>query len=161
MKKSILFLFLVTIILSACEKDDFCTQNPVTPNLILRFYDNANTTTLKNVERLSIWADGKDTIANYTSVNIDSVVIPLNSIATETIYHLKMNNIDGNIANNQTTTFTINYTPQEDYISRSCGYRVIFNNLTINHNNTWVQNITPSTLTTIDSQNEAHIQIFH
>ncbi len=161
MKKTILFLFLITIILSACEKDDFCAKNPITPNLVLRFYDNANTSTFKNVERLSIWAEGKDTITEYNSVNTDSVSIPLNSLASQTIYHLKMNNIDGNLANNQTTTFTINYTTEEEYISRSCGYRVIFNNVSFTHNNTWVQSITPTTLTSINNQNEAHVQIFH
>ena len=161
MKKTYLFLFILSIVLSSCEKDDFCTQNPVTPNLVLRFYDNTNTSTLKNVERLSIWAEGKDTIAAYKSVSIDSVAIPLNSIANQTVYHLKMNNIDGNIVNNITTTFTIDYAPQEDYVSRSCGYRVIFNNVSIAHNNTWVQNITPTTITTIDNQNEAHVKIFH
>ncbi|MGB0881237.1 MAG: DUF6452 family protein, partial [Polaribacter sp.] len=54
------------------------------------------------------------------------MAIPLNSLAQETVYTLKMNNVDGNIASNQTATLTVKYNPEDDYISRSCGFRVIY-----------------------------------
>ena len=161
MKKNVLFILLITVLISACEKDDFCIKNPVTPNLVLRFYDTNDRETLKDVERLSIWAENKDTITNYKSINIDSVAIPLNSLATKTIYHLKMNNSDGSIANNQTASFTITYTPQEEYVSRSCGFKILFNDVTFESDNTWITEFTPEILTTIDNQNAAHVQIFH
>jgi hypothetical protein len=161
MKKNVLFILLLTVLISACEKDDFCIKNPVTPNLILRFYDTNDRETLKDVERLSIWAENKDTITNYKSINIDSVAIPLNSLATKTIYHLKMNNSDGSITNNQTATFTITYTTQEEYVSRSCGFKILFNDVTFESDNTWITEFTPEILTTIDNQNAAHVQIFH
>lgn len=58
--KKYIALFLLIAGLTACEKDDFCTQNPVTPNLVLRFYDMDNTNDLKKFERLSIIAEGKN-----------------------------------------------------------------------------------------------------
>ncbi|PQJ81774.1 hypothetical protein BTO16_03955 [Polaribacter glomeratus] len=149
------------IVISACEKDDFCTQNPITPNLVLRFYDTNNRETLKSVERLSIWAENKDTIVSYKSITLDSVAIPLNAIDTKTVYHLKMNTIDGKTANNQEATFTISYTPKEEYVSRSCGFRVQFNDVTFESNNSWIKDFTPKTVTTIANQNAAHVQIFH
>ena len=161
MKKNVLFILLLTVLISACEKDDFCIKNPITPNLVLRFYDTNDRETLKDVERLSIWAENKDTITNYKSINIDSVAIPLNSLATKTIYHLKMNNSDGSITNNQTATFTITYTTQEEYVSRSCGFKILFNDVTFESDNTWITEFTPEILTTIDNQNAAHVQIFH
>ena len=161
MKKIVLFILLSIGLFSACEKDDFCIKNPITPNLVLRFYDANDRETLKPVERLSIWVALKDTIAAYKSINIDSVAIPLNSIDSKTIYHLKMNNLDGSIANNQTATFTITYTAQEEYVSRSCGFKILFNDVTFESDNTWITDFTPETLTTIDNQNEAHVQIFH
>ena len=161
MRKIVLFILLSIGLFSACEKDDFCIKNPITPNLVLRFYDANDRETLKPVERLSIWVALKDTIAAYKSINIDSVAIPLNSIDSKTIYHLKMNNLDGNIANNQTATFTITYTAQEEYVSRSCGFKILFNDVTFESDNTWITDFTPETLTTIDNQNEAHVQIFH
>lgn len=161
MRKIVLFILLSIGLFSACEKDDFCIKNPITPNLVLRFYDANDRETLKPVERLSIWVALKDTIAAYKSINIDSVAIPLNSIDSKTIYHLKMNNSDGSIANNQTATFTITYTAQEEYVSRSCGFKILFNDVTFESDNTWITDFTPETLTTIDNQNEAHVQIFH
>lgn len=162
MKRSILLFIFCTAIFSRCEKDDFCTKDPVTPKLVLRFYDANDRDQLKNTERLSIWAAGKDTIPDYKSVATDSVSIPLNSTIIETVYHLKINAFDGNLASNQTTTFTIQYTPVEEFVSRSCGFRVIFNDVAFSSDtSTWIQDYTPTTLTTIDNQSTAHVQIFH
>lgn len=161
MRKIVLFVLLSIGLFSACEKDDFCIKNPITPNLVLRFYDANDRETIKPVKRLSIWVALKDTIAAYKSINIDSVAIPLNSIDSKTIYHLKMNNSDGSIANNQTATFTITYTAQEEYVSRSCGFKILFNDVTFESDNTWITDFTPETLTKIDNQNGAHVQIFH
>lgn len=151
MKKIFLILSFVLLITTSCEKDDFCLKNPVTPNLVLRFYDDANRETLKKPASLYIWAEGKDTI--FKNVTIDSVFIPLNSMATETVYNFST----GNIVNQ----FTIKYTPKEEYVSRSCGYRVLFNDVTFSSDSKWFKDFTPATLTTIDNQNAAHVQIYH
>lgn len=160
MRKIFVILFLSIIIISACEKDDFCVQNPVTPKLILRFYDTGNRDAFKKVKSLSVWAEGKDTITNYTSIDIDSIAIPLNPNDSKTIYHFKMNNIDGKKINNKEETFTIDYTPKNEYVSRSCGFKVIFNNVSFSPNNTWITDFT-AIETTIDNQNSAHVQVFH
>ena len=72
---------------------------------------------------------------------------------TETVYHLS--------TENTVNQFTVNYTPNEEYVSRSCGFKIIFNEVTFTSDNTWITDFTPETLTTIDNQNEAHVQIFH
>ena len=54
MKKPILFLLLIVVFISSCEKDDFCIE-PVTPNLIIRFYDADNPTEFKSVSELYVW----------------------------------------------------------------------------------------------------------
>lgn len=115
----------------------------------------------KKTERLSIWAAGKDTIPTYRSVALDSVAIPLNTSTIETVYHLKINDFDGNLASNETATFTIQYTPEEEFVSRSCGFRVIFNDVRFSSDTSWIQDFTPAPLTTIDNQTTAHVQIFH
>ena len=161
MKKLIAILFLLTLIITSCEKDDFCTQNPITPKLVIKFYDANKRDTIKSVERFSIIAEGKDSL--FTNQTIDSIIaVPLNSFETETTYTLKTNTIDGTIANNQIAKFIISYTPKEEYVSRSCGYKIIFNDVHFSADaNSWIKDFTPSTLTTIDNQNEAHVQIFH
>ena len=160
MKKNSIYILFLALVFTACEKDDICLS-PTTPKLVVRFYDNANQTALKSVERLSIWADGKDTLSIYKSVSLDSVTIPLNVNTTQTIYHLKTNTVDGNKANNLINTITINYTTTEEYISRSCGFKIIFNNVTISSNNGWIQSFTPTSLTKIDTQTSAHVKIYH
>ncbi len=160
MKKNSIYILFLALVFIACEKDDICLS-PTTPKLVLRFYDTANQTALKSVERLSIWADGKDTLSIYKSVSLDSVAIPLNVNTTQTIYHLKTNTVDGNKANNLTNTITINYTTSEEYVSRSCGFKTIFNNVTISSNNGWIQSFTPTSLTIIDTQTSAHVKIYH
>lgn len=149
--KKILFILFICILIAACEKDDICTQNPVTPNLVLRFYDVEDDTTLKSVSSLYVWSEGKDSI--YNNESLDSISLPLNNAHTETIYKLS----DGTTVN----TLTILYTPEEDYISRSCGFRIIYNDVVLTSDNTWIVSITPENLTTINNQNAAHVQIRH
>lgn len=148
--KKICFSIILLFIFSACEKDDFCTQNPITPKLVLRFYDFTNRTEPKAVESLYVWAAGKDSI--LVNQSLDSIAIPLNSIATETVYNLSKGSVVNQI--------TISYTPTQIYVSRSCGFKVNFNDVIFNSNNTWISDFNTTT-TIIDNQNAAHVQIFH
>ncbi|ARV05709.1 hypothetical protein BTO04_02905 [Polaribacter sp. SA4-10] len=152
MKKTILSLLFLIIVISACEKDDFCLKNPVTPSLVINFYDDTNKETLKNVRELYVWAEGK-TDSIYINQTINSITIPLNSLATEIVYNFSKENV--------VNQFTINYTTEEEYVSRSCGYKVNFNEVTFSSDTTWIISFTPETLTTIENQTEAHVQIFH
>jgi len=161
MKRVIGIIFCVFILLqtSSCEKDDFCVSNPVTPNLILRLYDANDEDETKEIDSLYVWAEGRDTLLG---VSTDSITIPLNTIASNTIYNLLMLD-DGE---EFLETFTIAYTTEDDYVSRSCGYRVIFNDVTFNQDTAnsdtgWISSFTPNTLTTINSQESAHVKIFH
>ncbi|CAM1340396.1 DUF6452 family protein [Tenacibaculum amylolyticum] len=150
------------IFISSCESDDFCTQTPVTPNLVLRFYDNANRTDLKAVQRLSVIAQGK-TDSLFTNTTIDSIALPLNPLAQETVYILKKNEIDGNLADNEIETLVIKYTPEDEYVSRSCGFRVIFNNVTVEVTGTpgWVDELQTTQIASLNTQNNAHVNVFH
>lgn len=150
MRKIFGFLFLSIFIISACEKDDFCIKNPVTPKLILRFYDDADKSTTKTADALYVWSGTKDSI--FTNISTDSLVIPLNTNTNQTIYNLSKGNI--------IEQFTIDYTTENEYVSRSCGYRIIFNNVSFTADNSWITDII-QVETTIDNQNAAHVQVFH
>ena len=159
MKRSLLYIILITFTFSACEKDDICLL-PTTPKLILRFYDASTPTSTKSPSSLSIWAEGKDTLAAFENVSLDSVFIPLNTNTASTVYHFKTSST-GNSIDNKINTLTINYTTEEIFVSRSCGFKTIFKNVTITSNNDWFQSFTPNSITTIDNENIAHINIFH
>jgi hypothetical protein len=152
MRKIILLLSFFLLINTSCEKDDFCIKNPITQSLIINFYDDSSKETLKNVKNLYVWAEGK-TDSLYINQTINTITLPLNSIATETIYNFSKENV--------VNQFKITYTPKDEYVSRSCGFKVIFNDVTFSSDNTWIIDFTPETLTTIENQDEAHVQIFH
>ena len=161
MKKNILFIVLLTCIFTACEKDDFCIENPVTSKLIIDFYDDTNRETLKNVQRFSIIAEGK-TDSLFVNITSNSISIPLNSLTLETRYILKKNDDNGAKVDDKIATFTIKYDTEEEFISRSCGFKVKFNNLEFSSNtNSWITDFTPTTIINLDDQSAAHVQIFH
>jgi hypothetical protein len=160
-KKNILFLVLFTCIFSACEKDDFCIENPVTSKLIIDFYDDTNRETLKNVQRFSIIAEGK-TDSLFVNITSNSISIPLNSLTLETRYILKKNDDNGAKVDDKIDTFTIKYDTEEKFVSRSCVFKVKFNNLEFSSNtNSWITDFTPTTIINLDDQSAAHVQIFH
>ena len=163
MKKNILFLVLLTSIFAACEKDDFCIQNPVTSRLIIDFYDDTNRETLKKVERFSIIAVGQpDSL--FTNVSTESrISIPLNSLTNETVFKLKKNTTtNGAKIDDKIAIFTIQYDTEEEFVSRSCGFKVIFNNVAFSSDtNGWITDFTPTTIINLDDQSVAHVQIFH
>ncbi|KGL63170.1 hypothetical protein PHEL85_0203 [Polaribacter sp. Hel1_85] len=147
------FLGFILLINISCEKDDFCLKNPVTEKLVIEFYDESNTETLKNVKELYVWAEGKnDSI--YVNQTINTITIPLNSLTTETVYNFSKEGV--------INQFTIKYTPEEVYVSRSCGYKIVFNEVTFSSDNTWIKEFTPEeTLIILENQDAAHVQIFH
>ena len=155
-----LFVFsLLIITVISCEKDDFCEFSSPTPNLVLRFYDKVENEELKIVQRLSIIAQSKSD-SLYRNISVDSIAIPLNTNTSETIYTFKRNEVDGNTATNETATLTIKYTPQEEYLSRSCGFRYIFKDITFEKSG-WIDSLSTTTLESINSQQNAHVNIFH
>jgi len=153
--KRIIWLFLILITFS-CEKDDFCIKNPVTPKLILRFYDANAVLDLKNVNRFSAIANSK-TDSLFTNLAVDSISIPLNPLANQTIYTFKKDTVSGNNSNNQLATLTINYNIKEEYVSRSCGFKIVYSDLILSIDNGWIFSITPETLVNINSTKKDEI----
>jgi|TARA_B110000971_G_scaffold182359_1_gene189451 hypothetical protein len=162
-KKRILLLVFFIGIISACEKDDFCIENPVTSKLIIDFYDDTNRETLKKVERFSMIAVGvPDSL--FTNVSTESSIsIPLNSLTNETVFKLKKNTTtNGAKADNLIATFTITYDKREEFVSRSCGFKVLYSNVAFSSDtNSWITDFTPTTVINLDDQSEAHVQIYH
>ena len=157
MKKYYLFLSLIALLISSCEKDDFCIE-PITPNMIVRFYNATNISETKAVNDLTINISNLDSI--YTNVSLDSIVIPLDVTSNQIIYNFSSGtNVD---------ILTIDYEIEEVFVSRSCGFKAIFNNVTITSDvsNDWIIGLTETlentiTIPTINDESAAHVQIFH
>jgi len=149
MKKYILSTLLLLAFITSCQRDDFCID-PVTPNLVIAFYDNNNPDKLKKTTDLTVWAEGKEEI--YTKASVDSILIPLDPNNDITTYHLSLATVEDEI--------TITYTRKEVFVSRSCGYKYNFENLAVPNNTTnWILN-TEITQQTVKNETE-HIKILY
>ena len=158
MKNTFLILFFLIIATSSCERDDICIDD-ITPNLIIRFYDNDNPTEFKSINHLNIHYIDFDIDTLITG--LDSISIPLSVSNNLTEYTFTINNDDILIAN--VDTLTINYATEEVIVGRSCGFKSIFNNVDYILNgddDNWIKNI-EIIQDTITNETSAHVKIFH
>ncbi|WP_299526947.1 DUF6452 family protein [uncultured Lutibacter sp.] len=152
MKKYITVIIVSLLTFLSCEKDDICIET-TTPSLVIRFYNNDIQTDVKNVLLDSVWALDKNGIEQYKSVSIDSIVIPLNLNENSTTYIIENNS--------SKDTIKFIYDRKDVFVSRSCGYKTIFENLQIDNNSiNWIKNININN-TIIENDTAAHISIFH
>ena len=150
MKQKITLIALLLLALSACEKDDICVE-ATTPQLIIRFYDFSNPTQTKQLTNAYIWAEGKDSI--YKNATLDSIAIPLNLAENTTQYFIENNSVQNQL--------NLQYNRNDIFVSRSCGYKTIFENIEASSNSSsWIKEITLIN-TTIENENSAQIHIFH
>ena len=153
MKKPIFFIFITLIIstLYSCQ-DEFCLD-ATTPALTIRFYNYDTVTQTKSVT-LVVWANDMDTL--YDGTTTDSLSIPLDTQNNSVIYHLSiLDSIDSE------EDLNISYTTEDVFVSKACGFKGVFNNLTISAtNNNWIDSLA-TTVTEITNENEAHVKIYH
>jgi hypothetical protein len=177
MKKILALLLIAISTLTGCEKDDICTEE-TTPRLILEFYDSANNAVLKNVVNLKVKGEGAaDFIVFNTSLPIadpnrylfngNRIELPLKIDGTTTKYSLTLNSTSPTGTDEDILQF--NYTPQNVFVSRACGYKTIFtldpspDGVILTDTSTpisfWIQDINILT-TNIITENETHIKIY-
>ncbi|MBJ2175372.1 hypothetical protein JBL43_14050 [Aureibaculum sp. A20] len=165
MRKNITILFLIIstiVMLNSCERDEVCID-PITPNLIVVFYDFDDSENEKSVNNLAIEIIDIDGIGkSLDTVQIDSVGIPLNVYDNQTKIVLTANSKDDLLFNRD--TILVSYTTEEVFVGRSCGYKSIFNNVTISRNfndsDKWIKSLLLSQ-TEIEDETEAHVTILH
>ena len=151
--------------ISSCEKDDICdAATATTPKLIIEFYDILNPTVLKKVTNLAVKEVGSTAIIGFVSES--KIQLPLKTNEDITKYSLILNSTDVTIDNEDFLQF--NYTRQNIFVSRACGYKTIFTldpttpfikTETSTPIRYWIQNITIET-SNITTENETHIKIY-
>lgn len=149
-KLYVLLLIGFTVSFLSCEIDDICIE-PTTPQLIIRFYDVANPTVKKSISNLNVWVNDKDSIIKNKAT--DSIAIPLKTDSNITSYKFSSSNLIDEI--------TFSYQRNEVFISRSCGYKTVFQNIIASKPTAnWIKQmiiINP----TIENEKNAHIYIMH
>lgn len=165
---SILLIIITAFLCGSCEKDDLCTPDQaVTPRLFIEFKDVMNPLQNKAVDRIQVQEIGSsafaplDTDGSTTLSNTESISIPLRTDSNRTSYNLILTE-DG-IVNSDNIDF--NYILEEAYVSRACGFRVVYNNLaaiqTAETSGTpWIERVIVVE-DNVTNNTDVHVQILH
>ena len=151
-------LILILFFLIECEPDDICLEsNSDTPNLIIKFVDILSGE-IKSVNNLKI--KGVNNNEGFFIGTIDSISIPLNNYENTSSF-LFIKEFDSNQANEDLIYF--NYSRNNVYISRSCGYKMeyeIDNIIVKNDNSNWIEDSIIEKRT-INDEISHHVKIYH
>lgn len=162
MKKiiTLLSVILTTIfVLSNCERDEICID-PITPKLIIAFYDVDDEENSKSVNNLAI--EILDINKSLDTIGTDSIGIPLNVYKISTTLVLTANS--KNVDDINRDTIKVSYQTEDVFVGRSCGYKSVFNNVSINSDfndpEKWIKSLVVNK-TEIENETEAHVTILH
>jgi hypothetical protein len=166
---------LLAISFWSCEPNDICEEGTAaTPRLVIEFYDNASPANTKNVTDLKVQAPGELNGIVFNSGGVgqaqyrftgSKITIPLRTNVTVTEYQLTLN--DGNATTSliNQDAITITYSKKDEFISRACGYKTVFeltpvNGITVaTEANQWIKQIQilqPNIL----NESEVHVKVF-
>jgi hypothetical protein len=169
-KLKILFLaLLIANLFWGCEKDDICEDGtPTTPRMIIEFYDNNNPTIKLNVVNLAV-VDESLTPADTLEFNgVSQIEIPLKTTDIITKYSFILNLDDPIPSLENKDKLEINYSRNDVFISRACGFKTVFtlNNpngivqeTNIVDSNKWMKQITIQQHNILN-EDEVHVKIF-
>ncbi|WP_159023467.1 DUF6452 family protein [Formosa sp. L2A11] len=179
MKYSFIIILLLAFCFLGCERDDICSNDTeTTPKLIIRFYDvtNPNADESLDVTNLVVQGVGNDEVlSDYNIVATDSIAIPLKTTDTITQYSLYEEYIlddndtpdddsDDTVTGNE-DIITITYNVEEVYVSRACGYKTVYNNVSINlesDSDNWIQLIqSVDDNQSVEDETEQHFKFYH
>ncbi|MEN3325124.1 DUF6452 family protein [Mariniflexile soesokkakense] len=183
MKKTSLLLILLLLtgigITISCEPDDICPEStPTTPSLIIDAYDVDTPENKKAVTKLLVGGiDNKNVLPGYGIVSATQIVLPLKTDANTTQYVLikdafvndngTPDDTSDDYFDGNTDVVTINYTREEVYVSRACGYKTIYKNVTLTvepetNDENWIKSRQPlNDNQSVENETETHFNIFH
>jgi len=176
--KVLIIPFLLIAALSiSCERDDICPDaTPTTPRLIIDLLDALNPDTKKNVfDLVVIGVDNDDFLPDYIFQDTDDLILPLRTDDNTTEYILiKGASVNDNGTPNDNTDdfvdgnqdrITLNYSREEVFVSRACGFKTIFKNVTltiVQDGDNWMLSREPLTDNqSVEDETTTHFNISH
>ena len=159
-----LFSILFAMTIFNCEKDDICEEGtPTTPRMIIEFYDNNNPTAKKTVTNLAVVAQNITDTLLFNGVS--KIEIPLKTNAENVNFNFVHDSKNTTVSLRNTDEVIANYTHNDVFISRACGYKTVF---TLNNNDgldftadsdNWIKEIAIQNHNILN-ENEVHVKIF-
>lgn len=166
---------LVTVLFT-CEKDDICpAEVDKTPSLVIEFRNISSQDSKKGVPTLKITGIGNDDELYEGDKNLVTINLPLKTDTDSTKFVLHSGyKVDDNKTPDDTSddkilgnkdTITISYTRANQFISRACGFKTVFNNpkiTTTEDTSNWLRLTEPvSENQTIENEKNAHFYFYH
>lgn len=171
---SVSLLLVLSCYLLSCEKDDLCAEStPTTPRIVLGFYSETNHNEPRDVTLLEVFTEGSlDTVHLGT---IREVSLPLRADAVATKWALTYNRLSSSSSTGydpNTDFLEFKYSTREEYVSRACGYKVLFTlddptdllpNPAINEvpgdTRLWIRG-TEVLTTNIENEDDIHVKVY-
>jgi|SRR5690625_659191 len=161
MKKGVLVIFILCLLVSACQHNDICTENqPSTPKLVIKFYNFDHPDKLKPVKDFNAKEVNSENFYFENNRNDTLIKIPLRTSSSSTTYEL-LNFKDQ--SNEKSDIVEFHYSSEEIYINRPCGFRSTFSDIEVTHlenSNSWIKAVEIKQ-ENINDENNPHIYIFH
>ncbi len=163
LKNGIVLILLIVLIAYSCERDDICAASTqTTPSITIGFLSNENA---QESKPLNITVYTKDRSDSIPFSSASSISIPLRTDTTATVFLFEKNPNNPAAAEDpeDVDTLTFSYTPQEVFISRACGYKVIFTNLDVRNRagaTRWIDDININ-LRTVENEDTTQVYISH
>ena len=165
-------LILLVILSISCERDDICPDStPTTPRLIINLIDPDadDEDTSKNVFDLVVIGTGNDAVLEgYSIVDVDNIILPLKTDENTTQYSLIKEatvDDDGILNGGNEDIVTINYSREQVYVSRACGYKTIFKNVTLtietDTDNWMLSRQATNDNQSVENETAAHFKVSH
>ena len=178
MKKiSLLIIILVVVGNYSCERDDICPDaTPTTPRLLIDLYDSEDPDIQKNVfDLVVIGVDNDEFLPAYIFQDTDDLVLPLKTDDNTTEYILieeatvndagTPNDASDDFVDGNQDRIVINYSREQVYVSRACGYKTIFKNVTltiVDDGDNWMLSRQPLTDNqSVEDETTTHFNITH
>lgn len=162
----ILMFLLILVTQMSCERDEICLED-ITPKLIIRFYNDNIPTEVKSVINLKVNIEGIEGDYSNETITIltDSIAIPLQIAENQTSFILTLQGDESEGTEDNLDTITISYIQEDIFVSRSCGFKTIFNDSNgslVDDDDNWIKNIeTVNDSQQIIDENGAHVKIYH
>ncbi len=164
---------LIVIATYSCERDDICAAaTQTTPHLNIAFNDINVPDERKIARRLSVRgfdSEGNELPDIITNTDRDSILLPLHLSGESAVSRFILErDTDFGLDEDPSTEpnidiIEVHYTTKFIYVSRACGYKSIFENLSVTilqDDNNWI--ISNETVnTTIENETETHIILRH
>lgn len=188
--RSLILIIIIIICYFSCERDDICPESTATtPRLIIDLYDNDNPDDQEYVYDLVVIGIDEEfnlpdpldayneyILSDYNFSDVNSIVLPLKTDENTTQYTLiseatiNDNGTDDDLTDDYIEgnydTITINYSREEVYVSKACGYKTIFTNVTLNLDSSdidpWILSRQPvNNNQSVEDETTAHFTISH